>query len=153
MPTFLASLGIKDAFYGAIIATIFGVLAWFYHKGELHVRTQVAAAEAKQEVHVAKVETSAADQIVMEKSHEVQIENDPVTPVGRIRLCRSPARILPQTATADSGAAAPAVVGAVDPALAPALPDPTELVRIGRDDDAYIAGLEAEIATLRGEMK
>lgn len=151
MPPFLASLGIKDAIYAAIIAAILGALYLVYHRGEVHVEQKDALAVAKQETHVAVVETTAKDQIKDEASHDTQIESSPIAPVAPIRLCRQATPAVPAASSANSGAPAP-VVGAGDTAVAQALPDTADLVRIGRDDDAYIASLEAEIKTLREEM-
>lgn len=152
MPTFLASLGIKDAVYGLIIAAILGILVMVYVHGEHHIEQKDQVAAAKQEVHVAKVETTANDQITQEIEHEAQTANLPLAPVAPIRVCLSSPERVPDAAGKDSGAAPSPVVGSPNPPVAETVPTDA-LVQIGRDDDIYIAALEAEIATLRQEMQ
>lgn len=162
MPAFLASLGLKDAFYAILLLAVSGYAVWFVHHERVIGEDKIIASDNKAVVLAAQRDTALTAASALAASinngdydHEVSV---PVTnaPVPD-RLCsfalgsravRSPA--------ADNGSGSPAAdvsgAGQLDPtAVLKQFAD--ELSQVGRDADAQVTALEKDNAVLRAQME
>lgn len=162
----LSLIPIKDWIYGGIIAALLigGGIAWRKH--DVHERAigqqQIEAADAKLRAEVKKhnddLQTAAADKsAAVEKQYESDIANPPATPAPSVVCVRpsSPHRNAVSAATSGSSGAGkgaqPGVSGTANRS-ADQIDIGAPLTVIGKDADAQIKALQADIQLLLNEM-
>lgn len=157
---FLASLGIKDAIYGLLIASLLGLFGWYtVHErniGEAKIVAADAKAVAAQDQRDSALKTLAtlgASVAQGDYSHEVAtpVIDAPVPD----RLCRlalgsgKTIIVTPGAASGDTGAAG----GVADAGSTPELQQfADDAVKIAKDDDAQVIALQTILADIRKEL-
>lgn len=161
MPVWLASLGLKDAFYGVLILFLGGAGVWYHHhvlvEGEdkiIAADSRAVAAEAQRDSAL-KTATALANSVAQgDYNHAIAI---PITnaPIPD-RLChitlRSGKTVI--AAAGSAGGSPEAASGSEDASPATELQRFADAaVEITRDSDAQVEALQTIILNLRNEME
>jgi hypothetical protein len=156
----LASIGVQGFLYIALVTGALGGFAYFVHH-ERELGAAAVAAADQRTVAVAQerdtaVQTAAVLQTSIAEGKYDKIIKTPVVGIAPFKLYHDALCVDPVSATPASASSGDshAVSGATDRGSNQALPDlATGLVTIGRNADAQITALQAEVAALRLEMQ
>lgn len=157
---FLASLGIKDAVYAILIASLGGLGLWYHHHvvkiGEqkiINSDARAVAAEAKADSALKTTAALAASIAQGDYSHEITVPvTDAPIPDRLCRLSLSGSKTLVVTASATSGNAAPAGPSEDAGSIAELQQFADDAVKIAADDDAQVIALQTILADIRQEL-
>ncbi len=161
MPTFLASLGLKDAFYALVIAAVSGYAVWFVHHERMIGEDKIIASDNKAVALAAQRDTaltaaSALAASINNGDYNREVAQPVTNAPAPDRLCYVAlgSRAVRSPAGSDASGSAQADVPAanrLDPSALQQFAD--ELSQVGRDADAQVEALEKDNALLRKQME
>jgi hypothetical protein len=160
MGAIFALIPLKDWVYCGILVAVLAGGAWFIHHerviGEQKIEAQDTAIAVAAQRHNSDVEAiAAATQTSIGETYAKTVAVPVVSPITA-RLCHNAAGsgAVSKAASGSAGANGPTVLGGTNPGDLEAGPDIAgPLLTVGRDDDAKIIALQAEVSELRAEMQ